>query len=104
MSHHEKPAEHPNAKLMRDMTAAFVSSDMDAMASFLTDDVEWHEIGRDDPIVGRDALAARWAGMAGAGGTFTTEAHDLIANDDHGVALIWNGVLSPLPRITEDRR
>jgi hypothetical protein len=92
VSHHEKPAEHPNAKLLRDMTAAFVSSDMAAMSASLTDDIEWHEIGRDDPITGKAALVARWEGMTDAGGSFSTEMHDAVANDDHGVALMTTTV------------
>ena len=83
MTHHE----HPNATLIREAAAAFDSGDVAAMSTYLTDDVEWHEIGRAEPIRGRAALAERWAGMSMGGGTFHSELHDAVANDDHGVGL-----------------
>jgi len=92
VSHHEKPAAHPNEKLLNDLTAAFVGGDSDAMNDSLTDDVEWHEIGRDEPIRGKAALLERWANMTDAGGTFSTEQHASIANDDHGVSLMTTTV------------
>jgi ketosteroid isomerase-like protein len=88
MSHHE----HPNATLIRESHAAWQSSDVNAMTDTLTDDVEWHEIGNDTPVMGKAALAARWAGMAGSGGTFSSDLHDAVANDDHGVALVTTTV------------
>lgn len=81
-------ADHPNAATVRaiaeraerggDMTAAFES---------LADDVVWHEIGRDEPIRGKQALMERFAGMA-EGGTIKTETHDVVANDEHTIQLV----------------
>jgi ketosteroid isomerase-like protein len=82
--------DHPNAALVRKMLDALNSGDTSAMADMIADDIEWHEIGRSEPIVGKEALAARF-GMGG-GGTpppyeITGELHDVLANDDHTVAL-----------------
>jgi len=84
MSHHE----HPNATLLRELDAKMKAEGPEAMADYLGDDVEWHEIGRDEPIRGKAALVERWAGMGGAGGTFSVDLHDVIANDDHVVELV----------------
>lgn len=81
--------DHPNAALVRRMSESFNSGDVQGMADMVADDIEWHEIGRADPIIGKEALAARF-GMGG--GTpppyqITAETHDVIANDDHTVVL-----------------
>jgi ketosteroid isomerase-like protein len=51
--------------------------------------VEWFEIGRDEPIRGRDALAARY-GMGGPPPDFeiTAKLHNVVANDDYTIALV----------------
>jgi ketosteroid isomerase-like protein len=82
-------SDHPNAALVRKMLDALNSGDNSAIADLIADDIEWHEIGRSEPIVGKEALAARF-GMGG--GTpppyeITGELHDVVANDDHTVAL-----------------
>ena len=84
MSHHE----HPNATLAREMDAKMKAEGPQAMADYVADDVEWHEIGRAEPIRGKAALAERWAGMSDMGGSFSVDLHDVIANDDHVVELV----------------
>lgn len=81
-------ADHPNAALIRAAAAAMAESgDPSSELEMLSDDVVWHEIGSDEPIRGKQALAERFAGMAGAG-TLSVETHDVIANDDHCVQLV----------------
>jgi ketosteroid isomerase-like protein len=60
---------------------------MEAAMGVLSDDVEWHEIGRAEPTRGKQALAQR---IAEAMGDFQVEAetHDVVANDDHAVQLL----------------
>ena len=53
-------SDHPNAALVRKMTESFNSGDLQGMTDMLADDIEWHEIGRADPIIGKEALAARF--------------------------------------------
>ena len=45
-------AEHPNATLVRQYLDTFNSDTPEAAGNFLADDVEWHEIGRAEPIIG----------------------------------------------------
>jgi ketosteroid isomerase-like protein len=84
MSHHE----HPNVTAIHMLTEAFNSSDTTAMTDGMADDIEWHEIGASEPIRGKAALAARWAGMAGTGGTFESHEHATVGDDEHVVSLI----------------
>jgi ketosteroid isomerase-like protein len=81
--------DHPNAALARRIAEAFNSGDTTAMADVIADDVEWHEIGRAEPIMGKEALAARFGMGSGAPPPYeiTAELHDVIANDDHTVVL-----------------
>ncbi|MGH2455048.1 MAG: nuclear transport factor 2 family protein [Candidatus Limnocylindria bacterium] len=80
--------EHPNAAAVRTMGDALRSGDLQAMAEALSDDVEWHEIGRAEPIRGKAALAERYMGAAPPDWEITGEMHDVVANDEHAVALV----------------
>jgi uncharacterized protein len=84
-------SEHPNATLIRRMNDATMSGDMAAAADFLADDVEWHEIGRAEPIRGLAALAERYQGADAPDWQITNvEVHDVVANDDHAIGLGTN--------------
>jgi ketosteroid isomerase-like protein len=67
------------------------AGDMQAASDLMTDDIEWHEIGRADAIHGKAALAERY-GMSGGGSgpsyEITGSTHDIIGGDDHTVALL----------------
>ena len=74
-------------RAMLERAIAVISDDGPAaMSPFLADDVEWYEIGRAEPIRGREALLAHL--------TRELDWHivpfvdDLIADDDHVVVLI----------------
>jgi len=73
--------------LIRQTVSALNRGDAQAAAEWLADDVEWHEIGRTEPIVGKAALAARY-GAAIPGWEITAEVHDIVANDEHAIALV----------------
>ncbi len=79
--------EHPNAKILNDMADRMKTGDMEAAFDVLSDDVEWHEIGRAEPTRGKQALGQRYAESIG---DFEIEAklHDVVANDDHAVQLM----------------
>jgi ketosteroid isomerase-like protein len=83
-------SDHPNAVLVRKMLDAMNSGDGQAAADMLTDDIEWHEIGRKDPIMGKAALAERFGMGGGTAPSYqiTGETHDIIGGDDHTVALL----------------
>lgn len=81
-------SEHPNATLVRQMGEAMMSDDPQAAAAYLADDVEWHEIGRAEPYRGMAALAERFMGGDQPDWQITGfEIHDIVANDDHTIAL-----------------
>ena len=48
-------ADHPNAAAIR-AAQERASNDPMSMADMLDDDIVWHEIGRDEPIRGKQAL------------------------------------------------
>ena len=80
--------EHPNATVLRRLLDAFDNNDMQTLDSLMADDVEWHEIGRDEPIRGKAALAERYSSGEGASWDIKGEAHDVVANDEHAIALV----------------
>ena len=82
-------AEHPNATLIRSYLNLQTMNDAEAMSAMLTDDVEWHEIGRTEAIRGKAALAERYLGAGAPEWKITGgEVHDVIGGDDHTVALL----------------
>jgi uncharacterized protein len=81
-------ADHPNAAAIRaaEERAAQSGDQMSAM-DMLDDDVVWHEIGREEPIRGKQALMERFASMP-EGATIKAETHDVVANDEHAIQLV----------------
>ena len=79
--------EHPNASLAREILEGMSTDDLSGMMERIADDVVWYEIGGGEPVRGKEALMARWAGLA-EGGSITTEVHDVVANDEHTIALV----------------
>jgi hypothetical protein len=77
-------AEHPNAAVVRQMNEAMTAGDRESAASFVADDIVWHQIGSES-LRGKEALAASMANF-GEGG-FNYEVHDVLASDDHVIAL-----------------
>ena len=87
--------EHPNVTLFKEAEAAMQSAGPEAWVNYLADDVVWHEIGADEPIRGKLALAERWAGLGEAFGDLTTETHAVMADDEHVVQLVNVTVTKP---------
>jgi len=82
----EMPANE-NATVARQLTEAFDSTDMGRLDALIADDVIWHEIGRSEPRHGKEALRAAAPG-GGADYQITGKLHDVVASDDHAIALI----------------
>lgn len=82
-------SDHPNAALVRKMSESFNSGNVKDMVDMLSDDIEWHEIGRAEPIRGKAALAERFGMGSNTPPPYeiTGESHDVIANDDHTIVL-----------------
>jgi ketosteroid isomerase-like protein len=82
---------HPNEERIRRGYQAFSAGDMTALDALLSDDVVWHAPGNNPlsgDFVGKDAVFDLFAKlMETTGGTFRIELHDVLANDEHGVAL-----------------
>ena len=85
-------ADHPNLDLLRRGYAAYAAGDMDTINELFADDVVWH-------VAGRSAIAGDYTGKDQVFGFFGTlqelsegtsgvEVHDLLANDEHGVAIV----------------
>jgi ketosteroid isomerase-like protein len=83
--------EHPNAALIRRFYAAFAQGDLPTAQACFADDAVWRLPGR-SPIAGEHR---GWEGIRGffgklrelSGGTFRAQLTDVLANDQHGVAL-----------------
>jgi ketosteroid isomerase-like protein len=87
----EAAMAHPNEELLRQGFEAFSKGDMEAVAALFADDVVFHFPGR-GPLAGdhrgRDQVLAVIAKQSElTAGTFRLELHDLLANDEHAVAL-----------------
>jgi uncharacterized protein len=85
-------ADHPNLELMRRGYAAYTSGDLETIDRLFADDVVWHVSGR-SPISGDYTGKEQVFGFFGklqelSGGTSKVEVHDLLADDDHGVAIV----------------
>lgn len=80
--------DHPNAAIIRAASDEMErTADVMSILDLLADDVVWHEIGRDEPLRGKQAVVDRWSGMP-EGASLTAETHDVVANDDHTIQLV----------------
>ena len=83
---------HPNLALVEAAYEAFAAGDMAAIGELLDDNAVWHA-GGNSPIsgdyVGKEAIFGFFGQIIeGTGGTFKNDVHDMLANDNHAVALI----------------
>ena len=78
--------EHPNATRFREAMQRFDSGDIQGFAEFLADDVVWHQIGA-DTLRGKEAMAQSMPGGE-VDWNITADIHDVVANDEHVIALI----------------
>jgi ketosteroid isomerase-like protein len=81
-----------DADVVRGYIDAISTGDLDAVAASLGDDVVFHIPGRNvtsGEQRGKDAVIAMFRTMRErAGGPMAVEVHDLLASDDHVVALV----------------
>jgi len=85
-------AEHPNVAPIRDMFAAFAKGDLAALNDVFAEDLVWHEGGRNQisgDYRGREAVFGFFGKtMEVTQGSFRVDLHDVLADDEHGVALV----------------
>jgi hypothetical protein len=84
-------SEHPNVALTRRGYEAFAQGDLAALSELIADEVTWHVTGA-GPLSGnyhgRDEVFGFFGRLAEeTGGTFRLDVHDVLANDDHAIAL-----------------
>lgn len=82
---------HPNETLVRDFIATFSRGDLDTLRTYIAEDVRWHFPGQSafgGDHEGVDRVIERFGKLAElSGGTHRVELHDVLANDNHAVAL-----------------
>lgn len=78
-------ADHPNAAKVREAMEGFNRGDMGAWFDLVADDVVWHEIGG-RTLQGKPALEESMSGIEDV--ELSANLHDVVANDDHVVALV----------------
>lgn len=83
---------HPNLEIARAGYEAFAAGDMAGVNDLLADDIVWHSGGNNiltGDYEGKEAVLNYFGLlMQETGGSFKNDIHDLLANDDHGVALV----------------
>jgi ketosteroid isomerase-like protein len=85
MSEPQSVAE-ANLALQREAMEVASREGSAALGPYLADDVVWYEIGRAEPVLGREALIAHLS--RDTGWHIVPFIHDVIAGEDHVVVLI----------------
>lgn len=84
--------DHPNLKAARAGYEAFAGGDLAAVSELMADDIVWHVGGSNmvsGDYAGKEAVLGLFATIAQeTSGSFDNEIHDILANDEHGVALV----------------
>jgi uncharacterized protein len=84
--------DHPNLERARAGYEAFAAGDLAAVSDLLSDNIVWHSGGSNvltGDYKGKEAVLGFFGLlMQESGGSFRNEIHDMLANDEHGVALV----------------
>ena len=83
--------EHPNGTILRTLLDAFAAGDVGTMEGAFDDDVVWHAPGTNrfsGQFRGRVGTMLRLSQMRDAGISTRFDVHDVVANDQHAVALV----------------
>ena len=84
--------DHPNLERAHAGYEAFAAGDLAAVSDLLSDNIVWHSGGSNvltGDYKGKEAVLGFFGLlMQESGGTFRNEIHDMLANDEHGVALV----------------
>ena len=79
-------ADHPNAAKYRAGAKAMDEGRFEETADFVADDVTWWMIGEAEPLRGKQALMESMGQMAEY--EMKVDLHDVVANDEHLIALV----------------
>ena len=84
--------DHPNLERAHAGYEAFAAGDLAAVSDLLSDDIVWHSGGSNvltGDYVGKEAVLGFFGLlMQETDGSFRNDIHDMLANDEHGVALV----------------
>ncbi len=80
-------SEHPRATSYRAAVEAFNAGDPSHVVEAMSDDIVWHEIGKLEPIRGKQNLIDQM-GSEMRDWEIQATLHDVISNDEHLIALI----------------
>lgn len=87
---------HPNAALVRRGYEAFGRRDMDTLAELFADDLTWHSTASNTPFAGdfkgQKEVFAMLATIPQEVDRLDQEIHDIVAGDDHTIAIVRNHV------------
>lgn len=90
-------AGHPNAELVRRGIEAFTKGDLATVDQLLADDIVWH-VGGNNPLTGdyrgKEAVMGFFARTAAIAAP-SMSIHDVVANDEHAIALVDTGGTKP---------
>ena len=85
-------AEHPNVARIRDVYAAFADGNLAVLNDVFAEDLLWHEGGRSQlsgDYRGRETVFGFFGKvMEITDGSFHLDLHAVLADDEHGVALV----------------
>jgi hypothetical protein len=82
--------EHPNVELVRKGYAAYAAGDLATVNELFADDIVWHWPGKSalsGDHRGKEAVFGMFAKLAEMA-VLRQDIHDILANDEHAVALI----------------
>ena len=84
--------EHPNVDVFKQVFSAFTNGDMDRLAGLIAPDVVWHVPGNNlisGTYTSRDSIFGCFNKIFElSNGSYQPQIHDILANDDHTVALL----------------
>lgn len=84
--------DHPNLERARAGYEAFANGDLATVSDLFADNIVWHSAGNNiltGDYEGKEAVLNYFGKlMQETGGSFKNDIHDMLANDDHGVALV----------------
>jgi ketosteroid isomerase-like protein len=85
-------ADHPNLVSARQGYQAFADGDLARVSELLDETIVWHVGGNNTlsgDYEGKEAVLSFFGRlMQETGGSFKNDIHDMLANDEHGVALV----------------
>jgi uncharacterized protein len=83
---------HPNAEVFKRVYDAFTAGDMDGLARLIAPDVVWHVPGNNlisGEYASREAIFGCFNRIFElSAGTYRPQLHDVVANDQHTIALM----------------